>query len=85
MLVLSRKSHQEIHLPELGVVLTLLEVGANRIRIGVDAPQCVRVLRGELVQKEARASEGSKEWQGREAGHAWPLGVSFATDLVECS
>ncbi len=48
MLVLTRKPDQQI-LIEGGITLTLLEVDGNRVRIGIDAPPHVRIMRGELA------------------------------------
>ncbi len=49
MLVLSRKSNEEITFPSLGVTIRVLRTKANCVKIGVIAPQNVRVLRGELA------------------------------------
>jgi carbon storage regulator len=48
MLVLTRKAGEELVLPDLGVRITLLVVAGNRVRVGVQAPSDVVVLRGEL-------------------------------------
>ncbi|MBA4018773.1 MAG: hypothetical protein C0483_16520 [Pirellula sp.] len=50
MLVLSRKVEQQIQIGE-GIVITILQVKGNQVRIGIDAPRNVRVLRGELEPK----------------------------------
>jgi carbon storage regulator len=47
MLVLSRKDGQQIMIGE-DVVVSVLRVAGNRVRIGIDAPDAVRILRGEL-------------------------------------
>lgn len=48
MLVLTRKPGEKIHVgPE--IVVTVLEVVGNKIRLGIDAPENVRVLREELL------------------------------------
>ena len=49
MLVLSRKAGQGIVLPELDVAVRILEAGKN-IRLGVDAPHSVTVLRDEVYR-----------------------------------
>lgn len=48
MLVLSRKPEQKIQIGE-NVVITILEVKGSTVRIGIEAPRSVRVLRGELA------------------------------------
>ncbi len=50
MLVLSRKEDQRISLGD-GIVVTVLRVGRDRVRLGIDAPREVPVLRGELDPK----------------------------------
>jgi carbon storage regulator len=48
MLVLSRKESQTILIGE-DIVLTVLRIQGNTVRIGIQAPGNLRVLRGELV------------------------------------
>ena len=55
MLVLSRKVDQEILIGE-DVKLTIIRVDGNRVRIGVEAPRDVRILRGELSADDASDS-----------------------------
>ena len=47
MLVLSRKLQQEILIGE-NIKVTVLKVKGNTVRLGIEAPRSVRVLRGEL-------------------------------------
>ena len=47
MLVLSRKVGQEILIGD-NVRITVTKVSGNRVTLGVDAPDHVRILRGEL-------------------------------------
>ena len=47
MLVLSRKSTESIHIGD-SVVVTVLEIRGNKVRIGIDAPKEIHVLRSEL-------------------------------------
>lgn len=56
MLVMTRKAdgteESSITLPELGIVIHVLEVrGYNQIRIGVDAPRDIRIVRTELLER----------------------------------
>ena len=48
MLVLSRKIGQEIVVGD-SVRITVTKVSSNRVTLGVDAPDHVRILRGELA------------------------------------
>ncbi len=53
MLVLSRKVQDEIFVGD-NVKITILKVNRNSIRIGIEAPADVNIVRGELRQKESR-------------------------------
>lgn len=57
MLVLSRKATECIHIGD-SVVVTLLEIRGNKVRIGIEAPKEVHVLRGELRQVIAELPTG---------------------------
>lgn len=50
MLVLSRKSQQQIHIGD-DVVITIVRVRGNSVRVGIEAPKSVSVRRGELAPK----------------------------------
>jgi len=47
MLVLSRKLTESIHIGD-SVVVTVLEIRGNKVRLGIDAPKEIHVLRSEL-------------------------------------
>lgn len=47
MLVLSRKQNERIRVGD-SVVVTIVRVSGDKVRIGIDAPPNVRVLRDEL-------------------------------------
>jgi carbon storage regulator len=59
MLVLSRKVGQEIVIGD-NVRITITKVSGNRVTLGVDAPNDVRILRGEL-EPIARSFEEDQE------------------------
>ena len=50
MLVLSRKESEKIKLTKSGdsIVITIVRVAGDKVRIGIEAPSDVLVLRGEL-------------------------------------
>ena len=48
MLILSRKVGEAIRIAE-DIVLVVREVKGERVKIGIEAPALVRVLRGELL------------------------------------
>ena len=49
MLVLTRKSQETIRIGD-NVVITIVRVKGNTVRVGIEAPRNVRVVRGELPQ-----------------------------------
>ncbi|MFN9720675.1 MAG: carbon storage regulator [Planctomycetota bacterium] len=51
MLVLTRKPAETIRIGE-GIVIKVIKAGKNSVKIGVEAPANVRVMRGELVSEE---------------------------------
>lgn len=61
MLVLSRKQGERIEFPTLGVSVQIVQCRGNIVRIGIEAPDGVRVMRAELA--------GAKD-QSRQCRHA---------------
>ena len=51
MLVLSRKPGEKVVIGN-GITLTVVEVGGGRVRLAFDAPDQVRILRGELACRQ---------------------------------
>jgi carbon storage regulator CsrA len=47
MLVLSRKHEEKLHIGD-NITVTVLRVQGNKVRLGIEAPDEVRVVRGEL-------------------------------------
>jgi carbon storage regulator CsrA len=54
MLVLSRKTQQQLVIPGLDIRITVLSVGTNRVQLGIEAPQEIQVARGELNRQPPR-------------------------------
>ena len=52
MLVLSRRESQRIKLGD-SIVVTVVKVAGDRVRLGIEAPSDVLVLRGELERRGA--------------------------------
>ena len=50
MLVLSRKTGQTVNIGQ-DITITFLRVGGQVTQIGIDAPSLVRILRGELCDR----------------------------------
>ena len=49
MLVLSRRPEDSIEFPELDITIEILQVKGSTVRVGIDAPLEIKVLRGELT------------------------------------
>ena len=51
MLVLSRKESQRIRLGD-SIVITIVKISGDKVRVGIDAPSDVLVLRDELEVRD---------------------------------
>jgi carbon storage regulator len=60
MLVLSRKESQRIRLGD-SIVITIVKISGDKVRVGIDAPSNVLVLRDELEVYEAPADGTANE------------------------
>ena len=61
MLVLTRKMQERIQIGS-NITITILRVKGNTVRVGIDAPREIRVVRGELtVQRGDSAEQVSEE------------------------
>jgi carbon storage regulator len=49
MLVLSRKPGEKVLIGE-GITVTILQINGRQVRIGIEADDSLRILRGELAQ-----------------------------------
>ncbi len=63
MLVLSRRSGEEVLVPQLGIVFRILEIRGNQVRLGISAPPDIRLYRREIWEQiqpcpEARETDG---------------------------
>lgn len=51
MLVLSRKTGEKINIGD-DITITIVKVGPNNVRVGIDAPLHMGIVRSELITKE---------------------------------
>jgi carbon storage regulator CsrA len=58
MLVLTRKLQQQVKIGEQ-ITVTILKVKGNTVRVGIQAPREVRVIRGELPKDTATIADAS--------------------------
>jgi carbon storage regulator len=52
MLVLSRKTGEEILVPEYGVTVKVVAIKGNTIRLGISAPADIEIMRAELRERD---------------------------------
>lgn len=68
MLVLSRRTGESIVIDvEDGIEITVLETGANSVRLGIKAPRSVDVWRKEIIVQIGNANKAAAETSGNEA------------------
>ncbi len=61
MLILTRRSNERIHIGD-DVVLVVLSIENNRVKLGIDAPSEVAILREEIVgDSRSKKSDSKKE------------------------
>ncbi|MCG6157969.1 carbon storage regulator [Rubinisphaera margarita] len=77
MLVLTRKKSQLIQIGD-NIVIKVIRTGPGSVKLGIDAPSHVRVMRGELDEKL------SQNYELVEAGEAEGDDSASATTEVEC-
>lgn len=59
MLVLTRRLHERIVIPDLNLTIQVVATKGGTIRLGIEAPPDVPILRGELLeQSQAVARQG---------------------------
>jgi carbon storage regulator CsrA len=65
MLVLSRRPNEKIIFPGLGITVQVAEIKGGRVRLGIEAPPEVKVLREELSGRQNTKSEPASVEPGR--------------------
>lgn len=58
MLVLSRKPEQSLHLGD-DITVTVLGIDGDRVKLGIEAPRTVAVLRHEVLEQIQLANLGA--------------------------
>lgn len=82
MLVLTRKQGEVIHIGE-GIAIKVIKTGKGTVKIGIEAPADVKVLRGELsekldAQKTAKPVEESSKAVLFQKTAGRPVAVDYA-------
>jgi carbon storage regulator len=71
MLILSRKAGDSLMI-DGGVRIVVLGVEGSSVRLGIDAPTDVRVLRGEILKQVERENERARVSLASRAAEAGP-------------
>src|SRR5256885_1319666 len=70
MLVLARKPDERIIIPDLNTIIQVVGIKGNSVRIGIEAPADVTVLREEVFERQGgRAATKSVADRLRELNH----------------
>ena len=91
MLVLSRRANDTIVLPELNVTIEILQLKGKHVRVGVDAPVEIKVLRGEIADSEEPKQNvvstisltGDSEHEVRNKLNSLSVALAFSKKLLE--
>ena len=85
MLVLSRKNNESIHFPELAISLKILQIKNSSVRLGIEAPVEISVVRGEINESLRTLSDYAKDSEHtlRNKLNELNVGIAFARKLIE--
>lgn len=72
MLVLTRKKMETIRIGE-DITIQVMQTGRGRVKLGIQAPAHLRVLRGELESLEGAFAGRSDADFGRRPGRSWEV------------
>lgn len=75
MLILSRKMMERILIGD-DIAVTVVRIGPNAVRLGIEAPKAMNIAREELKERSIQASESDIADLGRRVID--PLGVAEA-------
>ncbi len=80
MLVLTRKPMEEIRIGK-DIVIKVIRTGRNTVKLGIDAPAEIRVMRMELIERDAeKAGESEEAAENAEASDLPAPAAEAATD-----
>ncbi len=88
MLVLSRKQQETIRIGDQ-ITITIVKLHGNRVRLGIDAPKNIEVLRGEIAfempeqsQLNSRSEMNSADKTGQRPTPQ-PIATGYLTNLSD--
>lgn len=80
MLVLTRKSNEKIRIGD-DIVITVLRTKGKAVRLGIEAPNELRVLRGEIAFEGEEADATPSESSDQEVPHKTVHGRVSRSDI----
>ncbi len=83
MLVLTRRKDQKVLFPNLGIAVEVIDISGRQVRLGIDAPQEVRVLRDELMATDEPLLSFVDEVQTRRRIDAVNLAIHLAQNQLQ--
>jgi carbon storage regulator CsrA len=84
MLVLTRKFQEKIHIGE-NITITVVRIKGNTVRVGIEAPPDVRVVRGEVAERDEAAPVTAAELEPAAGDQAaGPADVRKSSTIVQC-
>ena len=84
MLVLTRKKDETIWLDD-EVQIVVIDAREGRVRIGIEAPKNIKILRGELIWDDLSTQSGKRKAKSeRGSGISTPLPSATIQRLPEC-
>lgn len=69
MLVLSRKEAERVEIGD-NVVMTIVALRGGKVRVGFEAPPGIKILRGEVAERDRQAAEERQHPSGAAADAA---------------
>ena len=91
MLVLSRRESEKVLLPALGITIEVTRIQGKTVRLGIDAPDEIRIVRGELekgtdleIDHRGRSSKCPKSYAAMTKRHAQRPNTLQTCDLQNC-
>lgn len=87
MLVLSRSRNDKIVFPHLGITVEILNIASNKVRVGVEAPPDVTVLRHELADSAPEPQNPTRKLSHeiRNRLHAANLALHLSQKLLQAN
>lgn len=84
MLVLSRKPGEKLRVGD-SITITIVRIGPNVVRLGIDAPRDLKVVREELLQEVAEAEIALNAITAQHEGPLEPDGGPCGSPILAAS